>query len=133
MALNSPVSIAKYPMRSASATWATTINRVLFGTASIDTATAYPAGTRLDDPSITIKRASAGTYTIAFPPSHQAVLLPALVSPLATVVDVVQTAESFSTGAISGITITTRNAAGTTTEPASGDVLQFVLLLRGRV
>lgn len=92
------------------------------GTGAVSTTgTGYraPAG-------FTLTRTGTGTYSLVYASCTSIVLLPFVaLSPTPTVFDVVVTAISPTAGTA---TIKTFNAAGSATDPASGDAIGFVLL-----
>lgn len=96
-------------------------------TAAIGAAGAYdPTNAANRVPSgFTIANGGAGVFTITFAPMPGGTLLPFVQqSPTPTVFDAVGTASSVTAGTW---TVKTFNAAGSPTNPASGDLLGFII------
>lgn len=76
-------------------------------------------------PGVTLTRTGAGTYSVVYPACPNAVLLAFIeLSAAGTVIDAGLTAKSQTAGTA---TLVTRNAAGAATDPASGDLIGFVI------
>ena len=73
-------------------------------------------------------RASAGNYTLVYPASKYAHILVSIISPLGTVRDAYVSAQDAPAGTA---TIICGNAAGTATDPASGDILMLTIIGEG--
>lgn len=80
-------------------------------------------GTIEGTPGFTFTRTGAGTYTGTFPKAVSIYFAaPSVISAAGTVIDATFTALSAANGTFA---LTTRNAAGTATDPANGDILTF--------
>jgi hypothetical protein len=76
-------------------------------------------------PGFSYTRTGTGAYTMVFPACVDALILPSFISAAGpTIFDITVTAMSATAGTA---TFQTRNAAGAATDPASGDILGFVV------
>lgn len=87
-------------------------------------------GTLVKDAPIDVTRDSAGTYSLTLPKSADVDVRVAIMSAAGTVVTANPTACDGNAGTC---TFVTRNAAGTATDPANGDVLRIFVKSRTRL
>ena len=92
-------------------------------------ATGAPTVAYKDAPCTSVTRTGTGAYTLTFPKGKYGIVAVTLVSPAGTVRNAYLLTVGMS-GATGVSTITTVNAAGAATDPASGDVmyLEFKVL-----
>ena len=80
-----------------------------------------------DHPSISTTHTATGTYNLTFPPCADFDFDFCIISPLLTISNVILTALNATAGTA---TFKTTNAAGSATDPASGDIIHYCLSLR---
>jgi len=111
---------ASYNPRTVSSGWTYARDVVTYGASGAPTDSA-------DHPSISTTRNSTGNYALKYPPCADFDLDFCIISATQAVSNVVITALNTTAGTA---TIVTTNAAGTATDPASGDVIHLNLSLR---
>lgn len=103
------------------ASWVEARTRLTFGASSITTQAP-------DDPSIAFTRTGVGTYTVTYPTGIDVEIYPtSILSPGLTVNGLVITAVSATAGTA---TVKITGGAGVATDPANGDVIQFMFAIR---
>jgi hypothetical protein len=101
--------------------WIESRCRITFGASSI-------TAQLPDDPAITFTRTGAGTYTLTFPAGIDVEIYSTnILSPALTVNGSVLTAVNASAGTA---TMKITGGAGVATDPATGDIIQFMFAIR---
>ena len=100
----------------------------IFGMVSMPVGATGAPGTNTGLPGFVFTRSSAGVYTATCPPGVDCVIFPFVRKSAAiTVVDCLVIAQSATAGTFSFDTL---NAAGTPTDPATGDIIAFFIMAK---